>query len=121
MSEPILEYRDELPELGTRAAAVAAIESMMFRAIGAKDLEPVQLRYWLDAYYQARQLAEDHIRFDFPWKQIQNEIPRTVGRTKTEEDDGADVSAPPEQAAASGGHANPPAASRQPPLHKGAF
>lgn len=52
------EKMDQLPELGTRAAAVAAIESMMFRAIGARDLEPLQLRYWLDAYYQAR-LAQD--------------------------------------------------------------
>lgn len=62
---------DTLPELGTKAAAVAAIESLIFRAIGAKDLEPWQLRYWLDAYYQARQAQE------------------------TEEADGADLSAPP--------------------------
>lgn len=48
----------QLPELGTKAAAVAAIESLIFRAIGAKDLEPLQLRYWLDAYYQAR-LAQE--------------------------------------------------------------
>lgn len=49
---------DNLPALGTKAAAVAAIESLIFRAIGSKDLEPWQLRYWLDAYYQARKAQE---------------------------------------------------------------
>lgn len=73
---------DNLPELGTKAAAVAAIESLIFRAIGSKDLEPWQLRYWLDAYYQARQAQE------------------------TEEADGADKSAPPKQAAEVGGQAD---------------
>ncbi|MBQ1576683.1 MAG: hypothetical protein IIZ83_06960 [Oscillospiraceae bacterium] len=50
---------DDLPELGTKAAAVAGIESLIHHAIGGNKIcTPVQLRYWLDAYYQARKAAE---------------------------------------------------------------
>lgn len=50
---------DQLPELGTRAAAVAGIESLIHTALRAPGpLEPLQLRYWLDAYYQARLNAD---------------------------------------------------------------
>ena len=127
---------DDLPELGTRAAAVAAIESMMFRAIGAKDLEPVQLRYWLDAYYQVRRAQEIAERADgrsfaafcadlipkvqrgplgapapteetaTPPHQSPAATASPRGEAKREEERRADVSAPPEQADVSGGQAD---------------
>ena len=102
MSEPIREYADGLPELGTKAAAVAAIESLIFRAIGAKDLAPLQLRYWLDAYYQARRAQENDgvlttLSEDFTRQSVKETDCRGAGapRNDSEEEKGADVSAPP--------------------------
>ena len=54
-----MDERQELPELGTKAAAVAGIESLIHTALRAPGtLEPERLRYWLDAYYQARRAQE---------------------------------------------------------------
>lgn len=51
---------DALPTLGTKAAAVAGVESLIHTALRAPGpLEPERLRYWLDAYYQARRAQED--------------------------------------------------------------
>ena len=47
-------HTDDLPALGSKAAATASIESLIFRALAPRDIDPLQLRYWLDAYYQAR-------------------------------------------------------------------
>ena len=81
------EKMDQIPALGTKAAAVAAIESMMFRAIGAKDLEPLQLRYWLDAYYQARKAAEGVIEMRKA-PQPTAPLPITLGGSEKWSDDG---------------------------------
>ena len=58
MAETLNVTIDDLPELGTKAAAVAGIESMLYAAIRLREpFSPLQLRYWLDAYYQARLAA----------------------------------------------------------------
>lgn len=55
MAETLNVTIDDLPELGTKAAAVAGIESLLYTALRARaEFSPLQLRYWLDAYYQAR-------------------------------------------------------------------
>ena len=65
MAETMNGNIDQLPELGTKAAAVAGIESMIHHAIGGNKIcTPVQLRYWLDAYYQARKAEEDAQTFE---------------------------------------------------------
>ena len=54
---------DDLPELGTKAAAVESCASLIFYAVnGDKPVEAVQLRYWLDLYYQVRYSAECELR-----------------------------------------------------------
>ena len=46
---------DNLPELGTKAAAVESCASLIFYAVnGDKPVQSEQLRYWLDLYYQVR-------------------------------------------------------------------
>ena len=131
---------DQLPELGTKAAAVAGIESMIHHAIGGNKIcTPVQLRYWLDAYYQARKAAElqdyytlvDRVHMEdatphqsppataSPQGEAQNaEIQVDQFGFERQEGDGAAVSAPPEQADARDGQ-NPPAAAAAAPFRQG--
>lgn len=84
-----------LPELGTKAAAVAGIESLIFTAIRVPGaLEPERLRYWLDAYYQVRRLQED----EEAQPKIRSSLklgPDGLGVATVEEVKGAEQSAPP--------------------------
>ena len=90
------EMKLELPWIGSPEAAVAGIESLIFHAIGGEKVcPPTRLRYWLEAYYQARKTA-DAVRGTPQEIQVDQ-----FGFEK--EDDGAAVSAPPEQAGESDG------------------
>ena len=135
MAETLNVTIDDLPELGTKAAAVAGIESLIHTALRAPGtLEPERLRYWLDAYYQARRAQEIEERADGRSFAAfcADLIPRVQGgpmrasapteeriaaapaepRNDRTEADGADVhpqgtqSAPPKQAAEDGGQAD---------------
>ena len=54
------DWTDQLPELGTKTAAVLSVESLIFHALGGeKVVDAAMLRYWLDAYYQVRRMAEE--------------------------------------------------------------
>ena len=82
------EMKLELPWIGSPEAAVAGIESLIFHAIGGEKVcPPTRLRYWLEAYYQARKTA-DAVRGTPQEIQVDQ-----FGFEK--EDDGAAVSAPP--------------------------
>ena len=111
------EVGTELPWIGSPEAVVVAIESLIFHAIGGeKTCSPVRLRYWLNAYYQARKAAEleDFYAFaDRIWKKDRTPHQSTAptaspqGEARSveiqvdqfgyerQEGDGAAVSAPP--------------------------
>lgn len=79
------ESHNTLPELGTRAAAVAAIESLIYTALHAPGtLEPERLRYWLDAYYQARRAQEIEEQVD--GRDVQSGAPQTVASDEPRKD-----------------------------------
>lgn len=84
MAETLNGNIDTLPELGTKAAAVAGIESMLYAAIRLREpFSPVQLRYWLDAYYQARIAAAGWTEARTPtpptWDEIRDVLHRQAG------------------------------------------
>ena len=92
-------FDDQLPQLGTKAAAVCSVESLIYHALGGeKVVDADMLRYWLDAYYQVRRMAEDR-----PHGEERIATPAcALARNDKEEVQRADESAPPERESAEG-------------------
>lgn len=58
---------ENIPELGTTQAAVTSCEALIYSAMqSGAALTPVQVRYWLDLYYQVRAAHERERRAGLP-------------------------------------------------------
>lgn len=58
---------ENIPELGTTQAAVNSCEALIYSAMqNSAGLTPVQVRYWLDLYYQVRAAHERERRAGLP-------------------------------------------------------